>query len=214
MSTSTKPTIHERMAAVMRDVHGVEKASHNQQGNYKYAGHEAVTEALRVAYVKHGIVRIASVNKAEIVDKGNLLLTVEVVWIASDLDTSVDIRDRMCSVNSVGLQSSVRKDGGLSPVQAGMALSYAVKNAEVKCFSLTGDATPDPEAQQERDEVPSEAQALAARYLERFAACKTTAEVLALKEEIRGNWPAVKVVPGFSERMLSAIREASNRVKP
>lgn len=209
-----KRTIYQRMALVMKDVRGVGKHSHNQQGNYKYAGHEAVTDALRDAYVKHGIVRTASVVKTELLDRGLLLLTVRVSWVCDDEPTS------RLDVEIPGLQSSVKKDGGMAPVQVGMALSYAVKNAEFKCFALTGDDTPDTEAEdddrgepQYRDpEETNESQALAVEYLGRFTEVRDLKELEVLKKTIRAHWGKVKSVRGIAERMVEAQRKARERL--
>ncbi len=220
-ATPTGKTIYQRMAGVMRDVRGVGKHSRNPQGNYSYAGHEAVTEALRDAYVKHGIVRTASVIRTEVLENGLLLLTVQVSWICDDHPTSRLV------VEMPGLQSSVKKDGGMAPVQVGMALSYAVKNAEFKCFALTGDDTPDTEeADDDRADErgapnqtsangnggsktePSPAHNLAVEYMGRFTEVKTEKELDALKKEIRANWANVKTVPGIAERMVAAQRKA------
>lgn len=206
-------SIYQRMNAVMKDVRGVGKHSHNQQGNYRYAGHEAVTDALRDAYVKHGIVRTASVVKTEVLDRGTLLLHVRVAWICDD-----DPHSRH-EVDVPGLQSSVKKDGGMAPVQVGMALSYAVKNAEFKCFALTGDDTPDTEAADDDRGEPvgndsgDEPNGLVVEYLARFAGVRTAKELESLKQEIRKNWSAVKHVRDIAERMVVAQRRAAERIR-
>lgn len=210
-----KRTIYQRMNAVMRDVRGVGKNSHNPQGGYKYAGHEAVTEALRDAYVKHGIIRTATVTGTQLLDRGALLLTVKVAWICDDEPHSRH------EVEVPGIQSSVKKDGGLSPVQVGMALSYAVKNAEFKCFSLTGDDTPDTEAHDDdrgepesyESREPSEAEMTANAYLARFPQVRSPTELKVLNDEIRENWDLVKRVGDFSERMVAARKKAAERLR-
>lgn len=208
-------TIYQRMNAVMKDVRGVGKHSSNPQGGYKYAGHEAVTEALRDAYVRHGIVRTANVVKTEILERGLLVLTVRVSWICDDEPSSRH------EVEMPGLQSSVKKDGSMAPVQVGMALSYAVKNAEFKCFSLTGDDTPDTESEdddrgEQRYDEPQgndPAQALAVEYLGRFTECQTPEDLKKLNDTIKANWDKVKTVRDFSEHMVSARRKAGERVR-
>lgn len=212
-----KRTIYQRMNAVMKDVRGVGKHSSNPQGGYKYAGHEAVTEALRDSYVRHGIIRTANVVKTEILERGLLVLTVRISWICDDEPTSRH------EVEMPGLQSSVKKDGGMAPVQVGMALSYAVKNAEFKCFSLTGDDTPDTESEDddrgeydqrnERPRMGDADHALAVEYLGRFTEVRSTDELDALKKEIRANWAAVKTVQGIAERMVEAQRKAQQRLR-
>lgn len=222
-ATPTGRTIYQRMALVMRDVRGVGKHSRNPQGNYSYAGHEAVTDALRDAYVKHGIVRTASVIRTEVLADGVLLLTVQVSWICDDHPASRLV------VEMPGLQSSVKKDGGMAPVQVGMALSYAVKNAEFKCFALTGDDTPDTEeADNDRDDDlraergtqasangngRAEPTGLAVEYLARFTECKTADEVKALNELIKKNWDSVRAVPDFADHLVAARRKAGERIR-
>lgn len=139
------PNVYQRMRAVMKDVRGVGKSQYNSQAHYKYAGHEAVTEALRDAYVKHGIVRTADVIRSER-EGGLLRLHVLVSWI------NVDNPEDRYSVTMVGESMSPTKAREPTSTQSGVALSYAVKNAEFKAFSLTGDDTPDAEKQdEERD---------------------------------------------------------------
>jgi hypothetical protein len=230
ISAATAPgkTIYQRMAGVMRDVRGVGKDSHNPQGGYRYAGHEAVTDALRSAYVKHGIVRTASVIKTEVLDHGVLLLTVQVSWICDDYPQSRLV------VEMPGLQSSVKKDGGMAPVQVGMALSYAVKNAEFKCFALTGDDTPDTEeadddrepqrvgpglasANRSPSQAPSSSRPdpinVAVEYLGRFTECKTADDVKALNDLIKKNWDSVRTVPDFADQLVAARRKAGERIR-
>lgn len=131
--------IYQRMRAVMRDVRGVAKDQFNTHGRYKYAGHEAVTASLRDAYTRHGVVRTADVIEQSR-EGGMLRLSVRVTW------TNVDAPDEQVSVVMVGESPPVTNSGAPSAVQSGIALSYAVKNAEFKAFSLTGDDTPDAEA--------------------------------------------------------------------
>ena len=79
--TGTKTlNIYQRINAIMAEVHGVAKKDRNQFAKYSYAGHESVTAALRGAYVKHGVVRAASVVASE--RSGGLLrLQVQVSFI-------------------------------------------------------------------------------------------------------------------------------------
>jgi hypothetical protein len=127
------------MAAVMRDVQGVAKADRNQHGGYNYAGHEAVTEALRGAYVAHGILRLATVA-SHTRENGLLTQVVAVSWV------NIDQPEDRVTVHVLGECPATTKNGSATPQQAGIGFSYAVKNAEFKAFSLKGDATEDPEA--------------------------------------------------------------------
>lgn len=136
--------IYQRLRAVMGDVVGVGKHEENRHGGYAYAGHEAVTAALRGAYVKHGIHRSATVLEDDR-NGGFLRLRVEVKW------TNVDNPDDFHAVTVIGESPPVTKSGAPSPVQSGIAFSYAVKNAEFKVFALTGDDTPDAEEDDGRE---------------------------------------------------------------
>lgn len=127
--------IHQRIHAVMCDVRGVGKHEENKHQGYKYAGHEAVTAALREAYTRHRIVRSVTVLE-DVRDGGLLRLRVQTTW------TNIDDPADAVSVITVGESPSVTKNGAASPVQSGIAFSYAVKNAEFKMFALTGDDTP------------------------------------------------------------------------
>ena len=62
--------IYKKLSDVMNVVKGVEKASQNKHGNYRYAGHEAVTESLRGEYARLGIVRQASMLECDVLDGG------------------------------------------------------------------------------------------------------------------------------------------------
>jgi hypothetical protein len=171
MSETTKPNIHQRIAAVMRAVRGVKKAERNTHANYNYAGHESLTDALRDHYVRNGIVRTASVVSYNR-DGGHLSLMVRVSWINTD-----DPADRH-SVDILGESPPVTKNGQGSPVQAGIALSYAVKNAEFKTFALTGDDTPDAAA------VDNQTPELVLDFLEQYQGAKTVAEIEAVSKEV------------------------------
>lgn len=211
--TPPKRCIYERINAVMRDVRGVGKHSENKHFKYKYAGHESVTDALRDSYAKHGIVRSATMLRYEIPSPGTILLIVKVSWICTDEPTSRH------EVEIPALQPSDRSDKGHDPMQIGKALSYAVKNAEFKVFSLTGDDTPDVEAEDDGREDPEpqrpandEAQRIAVEYMGRFTEVRDQKELDALKKEIRANWAAVKTVRGIAERMVEAQRRAAERI--
>ena len=219
----TARNVYQRLSAVMRQVRGVSKGSENTQGRFRYAGHEAVTEALRGAYVEHGLVRSANVTKCEVIGAGTVLLTVEVSWINVD-----DPGDRH-TVTIPGLQGSTLKSGLPTHMQIGMALSYSVKNAEFKIFSLTGDDSLDSEDDRAephdrpdeyadwngnaaRPASRDEASDLALGYLSRFNECQSKADVEKLKAEIRGNWSAVRGVPDFGEAVVVQSKKALARV--
>jgi hypothetical protein len=190
--------IYQRMAAVMTAVRGVAKTQKNTQGGgYLYAGHERVTEALREEYVKHGILRTASISAVRR-DGGSLSCDVLVSWI------NVENPEDRYSVTMLGESGPLTKSGVLSSVQAGIALSYAVKNAEFKAFSLTGDDTPD--AEERDDQVPEKV----AEFVERFESAETLAEVEQISAEVR---EAGAAVANERTRLLEARSSAMRRVR-
>lgn len=199
--------IWQRINAIMRDVRGVGKHQRNPQGNYNYAGHEAVTEALHDAYVKHGVVRTATVIKSDVLDRGVVSLMVRVSWVAIEGDSRLD-------VEIPAVAPSVRKDGGVSAVQVGAALSYAVKNAEFKTFALTGDDSPDAEEQDDRDHEDTSdfANDAGQEYLKKLDTCANAAEVQAVSDDVKKKWSSLKTIPGFGERFVEARGKAFARV--
>jgi len=204
---SDTKNIYQRINAIMKDVRGVGKHSRNPQGNYNYAGHEAVTEALHDAYVKHGVVRLATVEKSEVLERGTVSLMVRVSWVATDHDSRIDVL-------IPALQSSVKKDGGLAPVQVGMALSYAVKNAEFKCFALTGDDTPDTEeSDNDREDTSHFAKDTGEEWLKKFDEAKTLADITKISDGVKKAWDTLKTIPGFSETVVARRNAATARVR-
>ncbi len=192
----TDLSIHQRMAAVMKAVRGVAKSEFNQHGKYKYAGHEQVTDALRDEYTRLGILRTASVLEYTRTPDGTLQLYVAVRWAC------VDKPDDAVEVKVLGEAPTTTSTGKATGQQAGIALSYAVKMAEPKAFSLTGDATPNPEA---GDKVNEQAE----DFLRQFAECQTAQEVEALSVEIRS---AGSSVSAYRQELLAARTEAMKRI--
>lgn len=167
-----RPGLRTRMAAVMAAVRGVAKSEFNPHGKYKYAGHEQVTAALRDEYVRHGIIRSASVIEYSRTADGTLQLFVEVSW--ENVDNAADVH----RVRVLGEAPTTTTSGKATGQQAGIAFSYAVKMAELKQFSLTGDDTPNPEAGDKETEQAED-------FIARFDACETAAEVEALSAEVK-----------------------------
>lgn len=196
MSESTGPSIEERMAAVMKAVSGVKKDQWNPHGKYKYAGHEQVTHALRDAYVKHGILRTASVKQHARDVHGTLSLLVRITWI------NVDNPKDTVAVDVVGEAPTTTSSGKATGQQAGVALSYAVKQAEFKAFSLLGDDTPNPEDDDEASPVIGE-------FIERFQAATSVADIEAISADVRA---AGSAIASGRAALLDARAEAMKRV--
>lgn len=211
--------IYQRLNAIMKVVRGVGKHGHNKHGGYSYAGHEAITDAVRDQYVKQGVVRTASVIDHQLLDGGTVMVKVKVSWVCTDNPIS------RLDVDMVAVQPTQTKLGGLTAQQMGQAVSYAVKNAELKCLSLTGDDTPDsdesdPNGPRDDGQRHSAPQAEAGsdkymQYLAKFGDCRTTGEVGAVNDWFRKNWEAenLRAVPGLNEQVTAARGKAYKRVK-
>lgn len=136
--------IYARMHAVMEDVGRIQKnkkASAGGNREYAYAGHNELTDLLRVAYIRHGIVRTCSVISSETfgAHHEHLKVMVEVRW------TSVDNRDDFVNVQQDAIAACSAKDPKPASTLSGIAMSYAQKTAEFKAFCIVGDDTPDAE---------------------------------------------------------------------
>lgn len=175
--------IFQKLNAVQREVRGVGKNSYNQHQRYNYAGHEAVTEALRDAYVKHGIIRTATVVDSELDEKACYRATVDVSWV------NIESPEDRHTVRMVGLAPSTSSKGPqAAATQSGVALSYAVKLAEFKVLALTGDDTPDA-AGEEQTRGQEKAQTRATYNLEAllhgFRTAKTHADLTTATEAVK-----------------------------
>lgn len=119
--------------AVMRDVETLSKTRKNKHHDYYYSGHDDVTDALRPAFNEHGILQTVSVVESTRDESGLLRVKVLIRWTCVEDDSFHEV----FSLGEV--------DGKGRAVQAGQAVSYAVKVAQLKNFMLDGGA-PDPEA--------------------------------------------------------------------
>lgn len=133
-----RPTgIYVAMRAVMNDVQNVRKDRYNTFHKYSYSGHDDVTEALQAAFRAHGIVQTVDVVEHVRTETDYVTVRVEVTWLAADGSSVV--------VRSVGEAGPVK--GYIPDLQAGKAISYAVKYAQLKNFMLVGGGIPDPESE-------------------------------------------------------------------
>lgn len=220
MTTAPK-NIYQRINAVMAAVRGVGKDSHNPHGKYKYAGHEAVTSALRDHYVAQGIVRHSSVLSCT-EQGGVVMVNVRVSFVNVD-DTS----DRI-ELDAPAIQPPQTTAKTPTAQQVGQAISYAVKNVEFKLFALTGDDEPDSDSQpiepaQERTGAPAQAHETseqnkaahvrAAALLAKFPLANTQYGVTAINDEIKAEWANLKAVVGLAEKISDARNLARNRIK-
>ena len=150
--------IYQRLANVRAAVRSVAMSdvSDNFAGFKRYIGHDNVTAALQQAYLDAGVHREVTVLEWS---RADTMLTVlaQVSWI------NIDEPSERSVVQAIGESIIVTKRGpSLSDKQAGIAISYACKMAELKCLTLTGDDTPDAEQSSPGavdngpDEVPPE----------------------------------------------------------
>jgi len=135
--------IYTKIHQVMVRVERVLKDRQNPHHKYLYIGHDDVSLALRKAFVEVGIVQTVSIKNATRLEGGAFGMVVNVRW------TDAEKPESFIEVESYGESSGEGKTGKFTPQpqQVGIALSYAVKCAQLKNFCLVGDDTPDVEAQ-------------------------------------------------------------------
>lgn len=136
-------TIHTKIHAVMQRVEKIRKDLENPHHKYRYIGHDDVTIAVRTAFAEVGIVQTVSIIEALRLDGGALGMRVRIRW------TDAETADSFVEVESYGESGGEGKSGKFTPQpqQVGIALSYAVKIAQLKNFCLVGDDTPDVDEQ-------------------------------------------------------------------
>ncbi len=135
------PNIYQRMRLVSEIVQSLPKERYNQHHRYAYVGHEDVAAALAPAFVKAGIVQVVDIETCERVPGELVRVVILIAWVNVD-----DPSDRVV-VRGIGESQSGGK-GGPQPQQIGVAISYALKVAQLKCFCITtGENIPDVEEQ-------------------------------------------------------------------
>jgi hypothetical protein len=129
-TTTKKPTIYERIHAVMKDLKYIQKGEKKVNGQYSFAGHDKVTSEVRKHLVTHGIVVVPSVTSHS-QDGNRTVVDIETAFI------NVDNPDDKVVINFFGYGVDNQDKG------PGKAFSYAKKYAFLQLFCLeTGD---DPE---------------------------------------------------------------------
>src|SRR5690606_21588550 len=202
--------IHQKINQVMRAVKGVAKNSRNKFADYDYAGHEAVTAALREHYAAIGITRTVSMISCDVLDGGLVKVCVDVTY--TDVEDGSKEVCRMFALQ----HSQTKKGAGVTAQQVGQALSYAVKNVEFKVFSLTGSGENDSDATRvDSDDAdpPSEAspeslKARAQELLQLVGRAETKKQHEEALEEARAEYSQLQSVPSFAESMR-AMREGA-----
>lgn len=142
------PGIITAKLAVMAKVKGAKKDRVNKHQGYEYVGHDDVTEALQDAFVEYGIAQSVSVLTTTR-DKELLSVYISVRWTAEKDGTFEEVQ-------SFAEVTAKAKTGRPDSVEAGAAISYAVKTAQLKNFMLVGGNVPDPEENEGRNDAPAQ----------------------------------------------------------
>lgn len=205
------PNIYQRMRLVSEMVASLPKERYNQHHRYAFVGHEDVTAVLAPAFVKAGIVQIVDIEKCERLEDV-AQVTLQIAWV------NVDAPEDRVVVRAFGESQAGgrnKQDGRplLQPQQIGVAISYAVKVAQLKCFCLaTGDHVPDVEEQDgPRTAAPEVLGALRAE----LDAASTTAKLRDFAKKAQGmraaigeaDYAALGGLLGQKMRALKALEE-------
>lgn len=206
--------IFQRINAVMAEVGGhIDKDSKVQINNrdaYDYISHDAVTEHVRAACVKHGIAVLPSVADHQ-KDTNRTELTVDVAFI------NIDRPDDFITVRSVGYGVDNSDKG------PGKAWSYAVKYAYLKLFMLN--SADDIEADDVEHERPTSAKEVEERHeAERRVseadqkalgnlkhAIETAESVEAVDELMKENKPILRRVPDVTRDFFTELAANTKR---
>lgn len=128
--------IYQRINEVRKEVAYIQKDAKVQ--GYKAVSHDMVVAALRPALINHGIVIYPSLLKGEMVPTGTATSSGTPImrYEAEHVVTFINVDDKDDFVQMT-ISSHANDHGDKAP---GKAVSYAVKTAELKMFSLeTGD---------------------------------------------------------------------------
>lgn len=131
--SDVKLNIHQRILAIMRELDYIQKSDKQVNGQYRFASHDQVTEAIHPLLVKHGVTMIPTTKS--ITQEGNRTSVVMMVVF-----TCVDNPTDQFSVEYAGYGV----DGG--DKGPGKAVSYACKYAALKTFAIATGDDPDKDA--------------------------------------------------------------------
>ncbi len=200
------PNIHQRIAAVMKDLRGVEKTGRHQQG-YAYAGHEAVATAIRPLFVEHGIVQSIHASPVRLLDGGHVALEVTVRWTSTASDNATDYVEGTVPA----LQQCQSKAGNPTAQQVGQAISYAVKNFQLKTLMLLD--SNEVEGESMPHESPRVVNQHADDWVKTLETVSALDEVKQLVERAKKDWALVREVPGYSDTFAKARAAAITRIR-
>jgi hypothetical protein len=223
--------IYQKINRIMKELHGVPKDSVNSHKKYQYQGYDAVNAALRPLFAQHGVVRVANALKLDVLEHGTIQVMVQVCYV--DIEDGTEL-----VVPMVSLQPSQTSQKSVEAQQVGQAISYAVKNVELKLFALTGNQDSD-DVDVERAAIQSEtstryprasltgditdngvgvatftsgAQARFSELAKMFRGATTEAEVKAIEANVKAEWNDLKDLPGAREGLAGARNAALQRV--
>lgn len=133
MSEKAPLNIHQRILAIMADIHYLCKGDKKVNGQYSFVAHDQVTEALQPLFVKHGVTALATTATHK--QEGNRTeVGIRVVY------TNVDNPTDAVAVDFVAYGID---QGDKGP---GKAVSYATKYAHLKTFHIATGDDPDKDA--------------------------------------------------------------------
>jgi hypothetical protein len=207
--------IYQKIVRIMNELTGVAKDRVNSHKRYQYVGYDDVNESLRPLFAKHGIVRVANALKLDVLEHGTIQVMVQVVYVDSEDGSEL-------AVPMVAIQPSQTTNKSVEAQQVGQAISYAVKNVELKLFALTGNPDSDDvdkqhdraerEAIQNEGKPPPGAQARFSEIVAMFRGAKTEQEVRDIEAMAKAEWADLKDLAGAREGLAGARNAALQRL--
>lgn len=198
--------IYQKIIAVMGSLHGVARTKTHPTKKYAFAGYDEVNEALRPLFVEHGIVRAAGASKVTVGDGGTIIVECEVRYFDAQDGSSI-------TIPMVAVQPATGKPDAQ---QVGAAISYAVRNVELKLFALTGNPDSDDISAAQREPIAEPAyvvQSRAKELLTMLQAAETEREIVDLNATIKAEWADLANVPGFRDAVVATRTSALKRIK-
>lgn len=203
--------IYQKINRIMRELTGVAKDRVNSHKKYQYVGYDDVNESLRPLFAQHGIVRVANATSLEVLDAGTIKVMVQVCYVDTEDGSEL-------VVPMPAIQPSQTTNKTVEAQQVGQAISYAVKNVELKLFALTGNPDSDDVDKAEREAIQNEgkapppgAQARFSELAKMLRQAATEAEIREIEKTIKAEWADLKDLPGAREGFAGARDAALQR---
>lgn len=205
--------IYQKLNEIQKELRGVAKDSTNAHFRYKYAGHEAINEAIRPLFIHHGINQSVSASEFQVHPNGTVSCMVYVRWTCIEDPTSF-VEGSVPAVMPGGSK------GDCTPQQCGSLLSYGTKNFAFKALQLcdSNEKDADSYVPEKRDTAPPkpaaspEAQATADAAIGAFEIVDTRELFDAHVKHWRANWAKISAVPGVKDRFSVAMAAAKARL--